>query len=810
MNKLMKLAMTGVVAFALTAVAGIAEAASEIRVVNSDPTTGEFTLQFDAAQKDLLLYFAKAGEDDNPAVTDTWRNPLFLQDVPAGATELTVTVPGWTAEGTARFFLADPDEALVTRHDYLIGGTDSSGYHNSAFVTGLHPNYDWKYEIVYLVPELKSYQSWIFCHRQDSGNNGSVIALAVRDTGKMRFAYGPKAESDKNIQTVNSISANVLYRASIDGRTCVYSNLTAGVEFERVPADIYTTTFGDNHIFAFGCAANGSSFASGDKCSIARVYSFKAWDGSGALKADYRPIVTNNIAGYFDVVSRNFFKAGDGFPNVANTPYVASAKTQHVDTLVGHLGEPVAVSPVIGFSPVQCVSESLPFADGSGPAYGNDIAVGVGESVTFSVPTDEFRWTDPTTHAAYRVRSAGLRIDTYDTMAGEFVTGTPQRELRSYTFTREVKEDGVRVVCLWDAEMLVDAPAGRRANCLRLVSVRTDANGKTVKGEGPFNTGVHPIPAKTRVAFEVGMENDYKDLSDHLNQMPSGTERRFFGVRDLDSDGSSPSVWQRNFQMCRSRDSAKSIFGLRIDFCNYFDGENVVGKGYVLPMGVSERFRINVKPTSVDVVDDKGNTHHAEQKNTGTGRLTTPLNGIIHIFGQHRPHDAASPVSVDFNGTRYYSFTIWEDGENLTRDYVPCLDVTNAPAFYDRVTKDYLYPIGSAAVYEAEFDEATGANSVQVIGETVDGEPAAYLDPDGVQPGYYEIKTGESQTFTATKRKVFDLRVGGYRIDTWVAGTGWVKGTPQTGLSVTLDGDASVRRLVWIWKKANGLVLIFK
>lgn len=804
MNKLMKLAMTGVVAFALTAVAGIAEAASEIRIVNSDPTTGEFTLQFDAAQKNLQLYFAKAGEDDNPAVTDTWRNPLFLRDVPAGETELTVTVPGWTAEGTSRFFLADPDEALVTRHDYLIGGKDSSGYHNSAFVTGLHPNYDWKYEIVYLVPELPnpSYQSWIFCHRQDNSNNGSVIALAVRAEEVMRFAYGPGGDNGRDVRTTNKISANVLYQASIDGRTCVYSNLTAGVEFEKVVADIYTTTFGVNYIFAFGCAANGSSFASNDKCSIARVYSFKAWDGSGALKADYRPIVANNIAGYFDVVSRNFFKAGDGFSNVANTPYVASAETQHVDTLVGHLGEPVAVSSVIGFSPVQCVSESLPFADGSEPAYGNDIAVGVGESVTFSVPTDEFRWTDPTTHAAYRVRSAGLRIDTYDTMAGEFVTGTPQRELRSYTFTRKVMEDGVRVVCLWDAEMLVDAPAGRRANCLRLVSVGTDANGKTVLGEGPFNTGVHPIPAKTRVAFEVGLDNTATAAQDE--KMPTGAARQFFGVRDAATDGSNPGIWQNNFQICRFSSSTS----LRFDFCNYFDG---VKKGDgVLPLGASEHLWFDVNPTFVDVVDDKGNTHRAEQKNTGTERSTTALNGVIYIFGQHRPYDTVSPVSVDYDNTRYYSFTIWEDGEHLTRDYVPCLDVTNAPAFYDRVTKDYLYPIGSAAVYEAEFDEATGANSVQVIGETVDGELAAYLDPDGVQPGYYEIESGKEKTFKATKRKVFDLRVGGYRVDTWVAGTGWVKGAPQTGRSVTLEGDASVRRLVWIWKKANGLVLILK
>ena len=104
----------------------------------------------------------------------------------------------------------------------------------------------------------------------------------------------------------------------------------------------------------------------------------------------------------------------------------------------------------------------------------------------------------------------------------------------------------------------------------------------------------------------------------------------------------------------------------------------------------------------------------------------------------------------------------------------------------------------------AEFTGNVGTNSVYVTGENEKGEPAAYLDPGATAPGYYKIAVGDSQTFTATARDVFEARVVGYHVDTWVDGSGWQTGAVQSGRSVTLSGENSIRRVVWIWKRVSG------
>ena len=104
----------------------------------------------------------------------------------------------------------------------------------------------------------------------------------------------------------------------------------------------------------------------------------------------------------------------------------------------------------------------------------------------------------------------------------------------------------------------------------------------------------------------------------------------------------------------------------------------------------------------------------------------------------------------------------------------------------------------------AEFTGTVGTNSVYVTGENEKGEPAAYLDPDATALGYHQIAVGNSQTFTATTREVFGKKATGYRVDTWADGSGWRKGAVQGGRSVTLSGENSIRRVVWIWKRVSG------
>lgn len=434
MNVVKRMTIAAIAAMGLT----VAQATpSEIQVVSDNCETGEFTLRLPAADRELALYSVVANGSDSLAELSQWRNPHFVQTVPAGTTDLSVTIPPVGNHESYRFILADPELATVSRVSCLIGGKDANGKFNSAFLTGLHPNWDWRYEIAFSVPEFGTGQSWLLCHRDSSQNKNSLLLLAVRGANgqandkKLRFGHGSTADK----ATSGIISEGVVYQASIDGRKCVYTNLTTGFEFERVETDSYVTDYGF-YSLCFGAAVNGNDFAVADGCSFAQVYSFKAWDGSGELVADYRPIVKNSVAGYFDVVTQRFFKSGDGFDSDVFTPYVASTETLPADTLVEHLGEPVAVSS----EGVLCMSESLPFSVDGLPVYGrSDVAKG--SSVTFELPSGEFLWTDAAEGSRYRVRAAGLRIDTCDAQTGAWIKGSPNYKLTSYTYTQTGGDD---------------------------------------------------------------------------------------------------------------------------------------------------------------------------------------------------------------------------------------------------------------------------------------------------------------------------------------------------------------------------------
>ena len=775
-----------------------------IEVVASNLGTGEFSLRIPASEKSLELYWAAAWADDTADYAQ-WRDPVFLTDVAAGTTEVNVTVPGFLADATSRFFLADPANATVTRHEYHTGGKDGNGKYKSAFITGLHPNWNWRYELVFDVSEFSDH-SWVLCHRKNNSNSGgSLLHFIVRNASenqKLRFGYA----TDWKKYSESAIVADKKYQATIDKNVFTVSNLTDNASFCTESLAASTDDYATGYNLWFGAAggSDGKTYSTGDGCSFVRVHSFKAWNGSNELVGDFRPIVTNGVAGYFDLATRKFFESGDQSLGAEGTivasgfePYVASATTLHIDTLVAHLGQLVAVSSVLKAGPVECVSESIPFINGSIPNYGSQ-AVSVGGSVTFSVPTDEFIWTDASRTALWRVKSAGLRIDTYDSVNDDFVPGAPQPSLRSCTFTRQSASDGVRVVCLWDAEMIVDAPEGRRADCLRLVGVGTnDETGKTEVGHGLFDTGIHPIPAATRVLFDVSIDNDNRTAQNTLS--PVG-ERRFFGVRDRQL--SAPARYVEYYHIARGGTPSKTF---DLGMYNYLDG---VEKSVQINND-SGRYMFDVNPTYALVRDvSYGKEHLAEL--VGYSRSSEPLGGNLHIFGQHRPDDTKAPLCVDYNNTRYYSYTIWMNGVDLTRDYVPCLDAAGRPSFYDRVGKSYIYATGDKAEIVAEFGSYAATNSVQVTGENEKGEPAAYLDPDATALGYHQIAVGGRETFTATERMVFGRKVKGYRIDTWTDGTGWVKGAERSGRTVTLDGEKSFRRLVWLWGKSAGLSIFVR
>jgi hypothetical protein len=290
------------------------------------------------------------------------------------------------------------------------------------------------------------------------------------------------------------------------------------------------------------------------------------------------------------------------------------------------------------------------------------------------------------------------------------------------------------------------------------------------------------------------------------NNLSPCNERRFFGCRDESAHGQAPGKWQYSFQLTRPNESQPK---LRVDMCNYLDG--AVSSTQTLDINNTARFEIDLKPTTVRLYDVlQGVTHFAEMKDTGYERSSESLNGTLHIFGQQRLHDTTAPLCVDYNNTRYYTYAVWMDGVNLSRDYAPCIDAEGKPAFYDRVGGNYIYPIGDKAEIVAEFTGNVGTNSVYVTGENEKGEPAAYFDPDATAPGYYKIAVGDSQTFTATTRQVYGRKVTGYRIDTWADGSGWQKGAAQSGRSVTLEGENSIRRVVWNWAKSGGFIIFVR
>jgi hypothetical protein len=160
--------------------------------------------------------------------------------------------------------------------------------------------------------------------------------------------------------------------------------------------------------------------------------------------------------------------------------------------------------------------------------------------------------------------------------------------------------------------------------------------------------------------------------------------------------------------------------------CNYMDG--AVSQTQTFNINNTARFEIDLNPTFTRLYDVLQNvTHHAEMKDTGYERSSEPLNGTLHIFGQQRLSDTTAPLCVDYNNTRYYTYAVWTDGVNLSRDYAPCIDAAGKPAFYDRVGGNYIYPIGDKAEIVAEFTGTVGTNSVYVTGENEKGEPAYYF-----------------------------------------------------------------------------------
>ena len=183
----------------------------------------------------------------------------------------------------------------------------------------------------------------------------------------------------------------------------------------------------------------------------------------------------------------------------------------------------------------------------------------------------------------------------------------PQPNLTSYTFTRESADDGVRVVCLWNAEKLEVARGGRQADCLRLVSVGTRADGKTEVGHGLFDTGIHPIPATTRVLMEVSFDTDSSGFSSQNAASPSGS-RRFFGVRDSANQGLGDPKFQYNFQISRTGEAT-----LRVDPCNYLDGVGMY-QDVLVALKKDVGYQIDVNPTYTLLSGEDGFDHIAELK----------------------------------------------------------------------------------------------------------------------------------------------------------------------------------------------------
>ena len=198
-----------------------------------------------------------------------------------------------------KVFLADPANATVTRPVTLAGGKDGSDNYKSAFITGLHPNYDWRYELVFDVPEFKSNQAWLLCHRLNSSNSGgSLLHFIVRSSTdkRLRFGYG----ASHSIYSSSAISADVKYRATINRNVFTVSNLNDNVNFCTVNLTASSANYATGYNLWFGASsgANGKDYntGTGDLCSFARVYSFKAWNGSGEQVGDFRPMVTNGVA----------------------------------------------------------------------------------------------------------------------------------------------------------------------------------------------------------------------------------------------------------------------------------------------------------------------------------------------------------------------------------------------------------------------------------------------------------------------------------------------------------------------------------
>lgn len=745
------------------ATSALADAAAKLTVI-PDYNAQTFTVVLPSAPaKDLDLYCAYPGDKDQEQIS-TW-HIVWAAKVPTGETQVTVPASALSLEDVlVRFVLADPDRACK-EYAYI----ESNG--DAAIITDVSATAKTCYELDFEFTKLQDDQRWLLCARDSAFSKNSICLAAIKaEENKLRIGYDMEKEV---LVDASMLTTETKYRLAINSEHFLLTTASA------VPSTLgdwtldTTPEFTSSYRMGLGASASNGNLDAYPSCypAYARYYSFKAWEyDGGELIADYRPLWDRetNKYGFYDVVSRRFY------PSNLEADFTVDAATERpLDTFVSNLGELVMISDGVMVNPMVYVTSEegyLEYQLNGLPEYGFcqiDVATGTRE---FTAPSEEFDYSDGEND--FTVKVAGYRLDEFDNLTSTYVAGKVNRGKSSVSLSVADVASGVRLVWVWSVCPKRESLGFLNlleADSLRLISGDTSAK---ASGCGYFDTGIHPNPRTTKVEFTA--------------KLPSATNGpgNFFGVRSIDDDAHTFMLNQLENQ-------------LRLD--------TIVNK--MVYYGVNDVIRFVLFNNSV-ILDNFTQPQFSGVYSGEVERANMELEDALPIFGQCKNGGQQYLSNIELE---IYSFTVWTNETVLARNYLPCFDLeSGCPCFYDTVTGTRCYQnsfADGAAKYDPVFADGKATIDEMVV---VTAEPAEYMDIDADPYGAYRVAVGESKNFSGSQRMNFGMRVAGYRIDEYDAVQhAWIKGQVQKGKSVTLDGDTSVRRLVWIWQK-TGLCIIVR
>lgn len=340
--------------------------------------------------------------------------------------------------------------------------------------------------------------------------------------------------------------------------------------------------------------------------------------------------------------------------------------------------------------------------------------------------------------------------------AGETIgEATQKAKLTSTAFTENgvyTREDG------WNS-VEVDVPTGTSCN-LQAKSVSMTAQTETFYPDsGSTGSTVIGIQTDGYCWFDTGIIPDWNteieiDFTPLNRSFISATQRAWGGIIGSQNGDDDNTTFQ-----IRYRDNSREIIG-RVG--NGGDTSSVAvtyGNRYLVSLN-KDYFTVDGTqyPTNASSIDNGNNTLYIS---------------CIHNEVQHH-------TWVNYRATPniFHNVKIWQNG-TLVRNFIPALDGSDVPCFYEEVNDEYVYNIGSGTC--SAITETTG-------GTAYDGMSAITVSASAICQDSYNsgVTVGEDNVRSAMTSTAFTQN------DTYTNASGWSSVTVNVPPTVPVLGDKKV------------------